>query len=469
MTLADLTATELAGRLARRDVSAREVLADHLIRIEQTNGAVNALVTLTVERAQARAAELDEHVVHDGPVGPLHGLPIAHKDLQDTAGIRTTYGSPIYAHNVPRADTLLVTRIGASGAVLVGKTNTPEFGAGSQTFNPVFGATRNPWDLTKTAGGSSGGAAAALACRMIALADGSDMGGSLRNPASFCNVVGFRPSPGLVPSVPDTLSRLGLAVDGPMARTVDDVILLTSAIAGFDPRSPVAWPVVPSGEAPARLRVAIDPSPVGLAFDPGVVSVIDRDGRQLLADGGAAVIDRPLDLTAAEEPFRVLRAWYFAHALGGEYQRHRERLKPDIVWNIEQGLSLTGADIAVAEAARSRLTAKVAELFRDVDVIAVPVSQVPPFDVELAWPREINGQTCETYLDWMRSAYWVSLTGLPALAVPCGFTDDGLPVGMQLVGRPGGDLSLLAAAAQLPGLDRLTALRPPVCAGPSPN
>lgn len=465
-----LSAGELARQLRVREVSAREVLADHLDQIERTNPTLNAIVTLTADRALLSAAAADQAIMRSGPLGPLHGVPFAHKDLQDTAGIRTTYGSPIYADHVPTTDALLVQRTREAGAVLLGKTNTPEFGAGCHTYNQVFGVTRNPWDIERSAGGSSGGAAAALAARMVPLADGSDMGGSLRNPASFCNIVGMRPSAGLVPSWPARDGWFSLGVDGPMARSVADVALLLSVLSGYDDRSPIAWPVsrpdmVGSLDADTRgRRVAWCPVPFGLRVDRQVVEVLESAGRPALEALGLELVDTEPDLSGAEEAFLVLRAWSFAAALGDEYRTRRTDLNDDVAWNIEQGLSLTGTQISAAFETRTSLYERTRAFMATVDAVAMPVSQVPPFPATERWVTEIEGETQTTYLDWMRSGYLISATGLPAISVPCGFTAKGLPVGMQLVGRPAGDVEMLQLAHAVELATGASARLPPIAA-----
>ena len=308
--LCDLSAVELAARIRKRDVSARDVMTAHLARIERVNPKVNAVVTLVAERALADAARADEALTRKGPIGPLHGLPVAHKDLVDTAGIRTTRGSPFYRDYVPAKDALIVTRIRAAGAVTLGKTNTPEFGAGSQTFNTVFGATRNPYDVSKTCGGSSGGAAVALACGMVPIADGSDTGGSLRNPAAFCNVVGIRPSPGRVPS--ESGSWSALSVSGPMARSVADVALFLSAIAGPDPRSPLSIQEdgtrfrAPLGRSFKGVRIAWWRGLGGIPFEPEVRRIVDAN-RRVFSDLGCIIEDDEPNFTGVDEAFKVLR------------------------------------------------------------------------------------------------------------------------------------------------------------------
>ncbi|TMR88734.1 amidase [Nonomuraea basaltis] len=450
-----LSATELAHLIRTRQVSAVEVLQAHLDRIEQVNPHVNAIVTLVAERAldAAKAADARE------PAGPLHGVPVAHKDLVDTAGIRTTYGSPLYADHVPDKDDLIVERLRAAGAISVGKTNTPEFGTGSHTVNEVFGATRNPYDLSKSAGGSSGGAAVALATGMVPLADGSDMGGSLRNPASFCNVVGLRPTPGRVPVPSETNAWYTLSVMGPMARTVDDVTLMFGVVAGFDRRSPYAIKEVfapEPEEGVAGLRVAWSPDLGGLPVDPRTAAVT-ATAPGVFERLGARVEQVELDLSEAEDAFRTYRAWNYVLNFGD-----LDGLGPNTAWNVEQGRKVTGADLARAERARSRLYQRMAAFFDTYDVLIAPVSQVPPFPVEHPHVSEINGERLPDYLAWMRSAYWISVLHAPAASVPAGFTPDGLPVGVQIVGRPFEDARVLRVARAFEQATRHGLRRPPL-------
>lgn len=450
-------AITLAGMLRSRDVSAREVIAAHIERIEATDGAVNAVVTRTFEQAMAKAAAADQALARGEEPGLLHGLPVAHKDLVDTAGIRTTYGSPLFAEHVPERDELIVSRMSGAGAISLGKTNVPEWGAGSHTVNPVFGATRNPYDLSRSAGGSSGGAAAALAARMVCLADGSDLGGSLRNPASFCNVVGLRPSPGRVPRWPVTDPADTLGVEGPMARTVADVALLLAVQSGPDPRATVALDAPPPeldepgdvrrllARNPSGLRVAWS-ADLGLPIENAVRATL-APARTVLADLGCQVSDATPDLAGGDEVFRTWRALRFATGFGALLRDDPGSLGPDVAWNTERGLELTVADLSRATVLWAALADRISAFFTEFDVLACPVSQVPPFAVDLDWVHEIDGVPQETYLDWMRSAYLISVTGLPAISVPAGFTPDGLPVGLQLVGRRRADWDLLSIAA----------------------
>ncbi|WP_407691080.1 amidase [Rubrobacter marinus] len=461
-----MTATELAGRIRRGELSATEVMEAHLERIEAVNPRINAVVTLLPERAMEGARAADEVLARGLPVGPLHGLPVAHKDLALTRGIRTTFGSPIFADFVPETDALIVERLRAAGAVTVGKTNTPEFGAGSQTFNEVFGETLNPYDATKTSGGSSGGAAAALACGMLPIADGSDMGGSLRNPASFCNVVGLRPSPGRVPTWPDVAPH-PLSVEGPMARTVEDVALVLSAIAGPDPRSPLS--ISEPGGTFARpldrdfrgVRVAWSRDLGGLPVDVRVTGVVEG-GRRVLEALGCAVDEAEPDLAGADEVFKILRAWRFELAYGELLKKHRGQMKDTVAWNIEEGARLSGPSVGWAERRRVELYHAAREFMDAYEFLVLPVAQVLPFDVGLRYPTEIDGVEMETYIDWMKSCYLVTVMGLPAISVPCGFTPEGLPVGLQIVGRPRDDLGVLRLAHAFESVTGHGKRRPPV-------
>lgn len=445
------TATELTRLIRSGELSAREVMESHLAQIERVNPTVNAIVTLLPDRAMNAAREADEQQAQGKELGPLHGLPIAHKDLIATKGIRTTLGSPIYSEFIPDHDALIVQRLRAAGAITIGKTNTPEFGAGSQTFNKVFGKTLNPYDTTKTCGGSSGGAAVALACGMIPIADGSDTGGSLRNPANFCNVVGFRTSPGRVPVYPNEMGWFPISVQGPMARTVEDAALMLSAIAGPDPRSPIS--ITQPGDLFAQpldrdfkgVRIAWSQDFGELPVDPSVTTVIDSHS-STFESLGCEIADEIPDFTDADECFKAWRAWKFEKRFRELLETHRDQLKDTIIWNVESGMELSGPDLATVESKRTRLYHRVREFMDTHEFLILPVSQVPPFDVSQPYISEINGQKLETYIDWMKSCYYISAIGLPAISVPCGFTNDGLPVGVQIVGRHQDDLGVLQLA-----------------------
>jgi len=446
-----MTAADLAHRIRSKELSATEVMEAHLAQIDRVNPTVNAIVTLVPERALEGARAADEALARGGEVGPLHGLPVAHKDLRLTKGIRTTFGSPIYRDFIPDQDDLIIERLKNAGAITIGKTNTPEFGAGSQTFNEVFGETLNPYDLTKTCGGSSGGAAVALACGMQPIADGSDFGGSLRNPANYCNVVGFRPSPGRVPVWPSQLGWFPLPVQGPMARTVGDVALTTAAIAGPDPRSPIsiAEPGTLFAQPLARdfegTRVAWSRDFGELPVDPRVTEAIDGQ-RRAFESLGCIVEDGQPRFTGADEAFKAWRAWFFQLRFGDLVKHHRDQVKDTVIWNAEAGEKLSGPQLARAELKRAELYHRVREFMETYEFMIFPVSQVPPFDVQQRYISEINGVKMDTYIDWMKSCYYVSATGLPAISVPCGFTSEGLPVGVQIVGRHQDDFGVLQLA-----------------------
>ncbi|MEH7829723.1 amidase [Gemmobacter denitrificans] len=448
--LAGMGAAELARRIALRDIAPSEVMAAHLTRIEAANPAITAIVSLRdPDTLMAEAQALDDVA----PRGVLHGLPIAVKDLVAVQGLRTTWGSPLFADFVPGADDLVAARMRAAGAIFIGKTNTPEWGHGSHSFNPVFGATRNPYDLTRSAGGSSGGAAAALAARMVPLADGSDMMGSLRNPAAFCNIYGFRPTWGLVPgdAMGDSFMAT-LATEGPMARNIEDLALLLAVLAGENPEVPFGRPTAPYGDL---LQTDLRGKRIGWLGDwggayPCESGILDmcRAGLQVLADQGAQIEDIPPPFPAEQlwQAWTTLRAFLNAGAKGGlrDTPASWDKLKPETQWEIEQGLGLTAAEVHAASVIRSRWYARAAKLFRRFDALVMPAAQVWPFPVEWRWPQQINGQMMDTYHRWMEVVVPVSLIGLPALALPCGFGPDRLPMGMQLIGRTGSDAEILA-------------------------
>jgi amidase len=447
------TARAMADAVRRREISARELLDLHLARIAERNPQLNAIVSLDEDRARAGAADADEATAHGDELGPLHGLPFAFKDTHDVAGWRTTYGSPLFADHVPDTDVLVVERIRRAGAVPIGKTNVPEFGAGSHTFNTVFGTTLNPVDPTRSAGGSSGGAACALRVGMVPLADGSDMGGSLRNPASFCGVVGLRPSLGRVPTWPTTNLWETTGTSGPLARNVDDLALLLSVIAGPDQRVPTALADPGADFAPpldgslAGLRVALTTDLGGLLeVDIEVARVVGEAGH-VLAGAGARVTEAWPALAEADDTFRTLRAWLFQDGFGAQLAAHPDAFKQSLADNIRAGESLTGADVARAYTQRTALSERMRQFFTSYDVLVLPTSQVPPFPADQEYPPEINGRPMASYLDWMRSAFVITVTGCPAISVPAGTTTNGLPVGVQIVAPYGADRRLLEVAA----------------------
>jgi amidase len=445
-------AVELTGMIRQRQVSSAEVMTAFLAQIERLNPKVNAICTFVGDEAALGAAkDADERMAKGQTPGPLHGLPHLVKDLVQTAEIRTTFGSRIYKDFVPDTDALLVDRLKTAGAIIIGKTNVPEFGAGSHTFNEVFGATLNPYDLSKTCGGSSGGAAVALVCGMVPLADGSDFGGSLRNPAGFCNVVGFRPSPGRVPVYPSAPGSSELAVEGPMGRTVQDVALLLSVLAGPDPGVPssINEPGASFSRPLSRdfkgTRIAWSRN-LGQYPVQAVVSDVCDQGRSVFAELGCQVEDGEPDFHDADEIFQVLRAWSYAQTRGEDLKAHRDLIKSTVVWNIEEGLKLSRNDVERAEAKRLQLCRRVEEFMKRYEFLVLPVSQVAPFPVEVDWVREINGIRMATYIDWMATCYAITVTRLPAISVPCGFTKEGLPIGLQIVGRHRREFDVLQLA-----------------------
>ena len=452
-----MSTRELAARIADKEISAREALDDQLRRIDEVNPALNAVVTRDDDRSRAEAAAADEALAAGAEVGPLHGVPMTHKDTNDTAGMRTTWGSPIFAERVPQTDSLIISRLRRAGVITTGKTNVPEFAAGSHTFNPVFGVTRNPYDLDKSASGSSGGVGAALAAGIQASGDGSDMGGSLRSPGSFNNVAGFRPTNGRIPnSSPSPFSWLGQT--GFMARTVSDIAFLMSIAAGPEPGLPAILPEPGSvfdrpqfrlgGQAPdlTGVRIGFSPDLKGLLpVEPEVIDIVAATA-PVFADLGASVDDVIPDLSDGDEVFGVRRAMDFLASWGGLYETDRDRMKESVRWNIEAGQRLTGPQIVSAEAARARLSGEVQRFFADHDLLVLTTCQVLPFDVGIEYPMEIDGTQLETYLDWMRALCLITATGCPAISVPAGFSAAGLPVGVQLVAKPGDDVRLLEIA-----------------------
>lgn len=447
--LCTLTARDLAARIRTKQVSAREVMQAHLDRIARVNPKINAIVTLVAEQAMAGAAKADEAQARGATLGPLHGLPVAHKDLVDTAGIRTTYGSLAFKDHVPTKDALLVQRIRAAGAITLGKTNTPEFGAGSHTFNRVFGATHNPYHPDRTVGGSSGGAAAALTSGMVPIADGSDTGGSLRNPAAWNNIVGFRPSPGRVTDDDGSWSPLSMA--GPMARTVGDVALFFSTIVG--PHAPDPLSIDETGDRFRQplersfkgARVAWFKDLGGLPFEPEIRRVVNAN-RSAFEALGCVVEEAEPDFTGIAEAFPVLRHLSYHNAYATLVREHPELVKDTVQWEVREAERNTGADVAKAQSRQAKMYAQMYQFFQKYDYFVLPVTQMEPFAVTATWPTEVAGVTMPTYIDWMRSCWYITMTACPSISVPGGFTASGLPVGVQIVGKHRGDWSLLQMA-----------------------
>ena len=445
-------AHELVRLIAARKLSARELMQAQLKRIAAVNGRVNALVArLPDEQCLKLAEEFDARHARGNRPFLLGGLPWAFKDLEDAVGFPCTYGSPVFRDHQATFDTVLVERLRAAGVVPIAKTNVPEFGMGSHTYNKVYGATHNPYDLGRSAGGSSGGAGAALATGMLALADGSDLGGSLRNPGNFNNIVGFRPSVGLVPNAPEEMPLADSAVKGPMGRSVTDVALMLSVIAGVDARSPNTEPSDPASfrtPLPRELkglRVAWAPDLGGLSLQPEVRAVLDAQ-RAVFDKLGWRVEEAVPDLSGAEDLFLTLRRWRSWNGLKDLLKEHRDLLKPEAVGELEAGSRVSADDIARAFVEHGKLLERMRVFHQRFDLIACAVNQVAPFDVNIDWPKSIDGTPMTHYLEWMKSAWLITATWQPAVSMPAGFTPGGLPVGIQLVAPRRADRRLLEAA-----------------------
>jgi amidase len=446
------SAVELSDRIHRKDVSARDVMEAHLAQIEKVNPQVNAIVSmLAPEQALELADEKDRELAAGTAPGPLFGFPHAVKDLADAAGFPTTYASPLFKDNIAKQDALIIERVRKAGGIIIGKTNVPEFGLGSHTYNKLFGPCHNPYDLTKSAGGSSGGAAAAVACGMLPVADGSDTGGSLRNPGNFNNVVGFRVSPGLVPAWPNSKPWLGLGVKGPIARTVDDCAFLLSVLAGPDPRDQLAYP-----SDPAKFRTPLDrdftgvkvawcPDLGGLPLDPRVRATLEKQ-RATFEALGCTVVDIAPDLSGAEECFQILRAASMSEDERGLLKHGEGKVKPEAIWNIEYGKKLSAADFCRGMSLQQQIFERLRVFMQEYEFVLCAVNQMPPFPIDWDWPHEVDGVTMETYISWMQTAYFITVTRSPAISVPGGFTEDGLPVGIQIVGRFRDDFGVLQLA-----------------------
>jgi len=439
--------------MAGGELSPVEVLDACLEQVDRHNGRINAVVTLDAT-AREQALDLERRIEVGEDPGPLCGLPVGIKDVTPVAGVRTTYGSPLHADHVPDEDALVVRRLRAAGAVILGKTNTPEFAAGGNTFNEVFGRTRNPWNLELSAGGSTGGGAAALATGMIVLAEGTDLGGSLRVPASFCGLVGLRPSPGLVPTVPSDWEADDLSVTGPMARTVADVALMLQAVWGPISESPrshrgVGRDFVGAVErGPAEgLRVAYAPDVAGLGTDPALERVC-REVAESLSDAGVHVEEIELDLSAGFDAFLTLRGRWMVEHHRARVER-LDQLGPNLAGNIRAGLALSHAEVERAEAAREELRRTVRGVFKRHDYLLTPCVPVPPFPVEQDYPETIGGRKMATYIEWIAPTFVLTLTSLPVACVPAGLDPSGLPVGIQVVGPPLGEESVLAMARRI--------------------
>src|SRR5216684_3202322 len=444
-----MPARQMADLIRQKKLTSREVMQAHLKQISRVNSKVNAIVTLVPEdRLMAQAAAADEALRKGNWLGPLHGLPVGVKDLHETQGIRTTYGSPMHRDFIPEFDCRVVQREKNAGAIVIGKTNVPEFGLGSQTFNPVFGPTRNPYDVTKTCGGSTGGGCVALACGMVPLADGSDMGGSLRNPPNFCNVVGIRPSPGRVPNVPTHLGWFTLSVPGPVARNVTDCAFFLSVLAGYDHHSPIS--IEESSERFAKpldarsfkgVRVAMFKD-LGLPWEPEVKNAVQAQ-RKVFESLGCIVEEAEPDFRDANECFVGWRHWSTELAFGDLVASKGDQLNEYIHWHVEEGRKLSGPYLSRIEAKRTALFQRMVAFMNEYEFFLLPVNQVLPFDVNVHYPTEIAGTKMENYIAWMKSAYYISAVGNPAMSVPCAFSQGGLPIGIQIVGRHHDDWGVL--------------------------
>ncbi|MCR9256934.1 MAG: amidase family protein [Alphaproteobacteria bacterium] len=451
--LLNMPATKVVDLLKRGEVAPAELIDLAEKRIAEVDGTINATVTKCFDRARAKAADIDKAMdIQTSHAGWLAGLPVLVKDLNEVEGVRTTYGSTIFADFIPKRSDAMVELLERRGAIVIGKSNTPEFGAGANTFNDVFGATVNPWNTKMSVGGSSGGSAAALATGQCWLATGSDFGGSLRTPAAFCGIVGMRPGPGRVPRAPTTLPFADLGVEGPMARTVSDLALMMDAMVGPDGEDPISREApgysfqsgIKQGLSPKRIAFTPDLGGLG-PVDPEVASICANAMRLFEGDGVGVDLACP-DLSGLIECFKDHRAVYYAGALKPLLEQHRDKLKPEVIWNIESGYTMTGESYGDAMRERARLFNAMAHFFETYDLLALPTAIVPPYPVEQRYVEEVNGHVFDSYIDWVYPAFLATMCSLPAISVPCGMTESGLPVGLQLVGKPRGERALLAAA-----------------------
>jgi amidase len=462
---------ELAAMIRTKKISARELMTAQLEQIARVNPRINAIVAkLDDSKCLALADDADRRLTRGEKIGPLHGIPWAFKDLAAAVGFPATQGSPIYKNFMPTADDTLVARLRAAGVVPIGKTNVPELGMGSHSYNKVYGTTLNPWDFSKSAGGSSGGAGAAIAAGLLAMGDGTDLGGSLRNPANFNNITAIRPTVGLVPISPSQLPFLGYNVKGPLARSVDDVAFLLSVMAGPDPHDPSCYPSDPSvfakplGRDVRGVRVAWCPDLGGLPLDRRVRAVLGAQ-RKVFVDLGCVVEDACPDLTDAADVFLTLRKWRSWISYAPLLAAHRDELKPEAIWEIEAGAKVTSGEVAHAMVRHAALLERVRQFQEKYEFTLCAVNQVPPFDARIDWPHEIEGVAMEDYVAWMKSTYMITATFRPAMSVPAGFTPEGLPVGIQIVGRYRDDLGLLQFAHAFEQATNVGNRRPPIATG----
>lgn len=448
-----LSASTLAASVRQGDLSALEITRAALARIDACNPVVNAVCTVNTDAALASARLIDRQRQQGDTLPPLAGVPVGIKDITLTAGLRTTFGSPVCENLVPDQDAEVVTRLRQAGAILIGKTNTPEFAAGAHTTNPVFGATHNPWNPDLSAGGSTGGGAAALATGMIALAQGTDLGGSLRNPAAFCGVVGLRPTPGLVPSAPNPAPWDSLQVDGPMARSAEDTWLALLAMAGCSSKATLSGPgglpgqTIPLDQQPPPRKVAYIADIAGFGIDPDIATLC-RQAADRLGESGCEVIDIELDLAAEIPTFLTLRGQVIVSQLL-PWQAQWDVLGPNLQANLQSGLALGSLDIAKAQHQRAALRDRLLTLLNTFDALLTPTTPVMPFPVADSYPTHINGKPMTSYIDWVAQTFLWSLPGFPVASVPAGFTDTGLPVGLQIMTGPWQDAKALAIAQQI--------------------
>ena len=439
LSLTRKSARELAALIRDRSVSPVEVLDAHLAAIEQINPKLNAIVTVAAEQAHEAARAAERAVMRNEPAGPLHGVPVAIKDITPTAGIRTTYGSLLYRENIPAEDAEVVRRLKAAGAIVIGKTNTPEFACGAYTHNAVFGATVNPWNPQLSPAGSSGGSAVAVAAGMVPIAQATDFGGSIRVPAAFCGIVGIRPTPGLVPSYPMPLAWDPGQTNGPLARNAEDAALMLDAMVGFSRLSPISvsppWQSV-LAEVEHRtniqaLRVAYAPDIAGIGVDAEIEALCRKAALQL-RDAGATVEEIDFSASDGRAPYQVWRGLWM---VGQQYQRlsELEQFGEALKGNVHAGLKMTPLDFAAAEQKRQELFHRFRTLFERFDVLLTPVAPVKPFPLEQKFPDEINGKKLENYIDWIAPSFLITLVSLPAASAPVGLTSDKLPVGIQIV------------------------------------
>jgi amidase len=450
--LIDATATQLVERLRKDEVTPHDLVDALEARIAEVNPKVNALPTLCFERARRHADRLLKQPIDDR--GPLCGLPVPIKDLVEVAGVRSTQGSPIFADRIPERSDILVEHLEENGGIVYAMSNTPEFGAGANTFNEVFGATLNPWNTSRSAAGSSGGAAVALATGMAWIAHGSDQGGSLRNPASFCGVVGIRPSIGRVATTPKFKIDRTLSVQGPMARNVADLALALDAMSGEHPADPLSLPQLPqsfrasaaSGWKPRKVAYSAD---LGITPVDPEIAAITRKAAQRLSEAGVIVEEAHPDLREAHECFQVLRAFDYVISKAQLLRDHRDKLKPEVIWNIEKGLGLKISDVERAEAQRAAMLARTLKFFERYDLLLAPATIVAAFPVEQRYLAECAGKKFDNYVEWLAIAYAITLACCPALSLPCGFTSEDLPIGLQIVGPPRSEGRVLAGAKLL--------------------